>query len=70
MKTALAAAAFTLGLLLAMPRPAAAQGSADARQQTEGTIEPLRKAIINQDTASVMRLFLREDISPQHRQSI
>lgn len=63
MKSFIAAASLTIGLLLSVPHHAVAQSPADGKQEIERIIETFRTAIISKDTARFMGLFLREDIT-------
>lgn len=63
MKNLLAAACLTIGLLLSVPQHALAQSPDNGKQEIERMVETFRTAVINKDTASFMRLFVREDIT-------
>ncbi|MDB5747451.1 MAG: hypothetical protein JWP72_2299 [Massilia sp.] len=57
-----AAACLSLALLLSAPQPAFAQDGA-GKQEIERVIETFRKAIIDKDQGSFLKLFLKEDIT-------
>ncbi|MET0983198.1 MAG: hypothetical protein ABWY02_13935 [Telluria sp.] len=57
-----AAACLSIALLLAAPQPALAQDAA-GKQEIERVIETFRKAIIDKDQDSFLKLFLKEDIT-------
>lgn len=63
MKSLLAAACLTIGLMLSVPNHAVAQSPGNGKQEIESIVETFRTAVINKDTATFMRLFLREDIT-------
>jgi hypothetical protein len=63
MKNLLAAACLTTGLLLSFPQHAFAQSPGNGKQEIESIVETFRTALIKKDTATFMRLFLREDIT-------
>jgi hypothetical protein len=63
MKSLLAAASLTIGLLLSAPHHALAQSPADGKQEIERIVETFRAAVVKKDTTSFMGLFLREDIT-------
>lgn len=57
-----AAACLTIALLLSAPQPAFAQDAA-GKQEIEHVIETFRKAIIDKDQDTFLKLFLKEDIT-------
>jgi hypothetical protein len=57
-----AAACLSTALLLSVPQSAFAQDAA-SKQQIERVIETFRKAIIDKDQDSFLKLFLKEDIT-------
>lgn len=57
-----AAACLSIALLLSAPQAAFAQDAA-SKQQIEGVIETFRKAMIEKDQDSFLKLFLKEDIT-------
>ena len=57
-----AATCLSVSLLLSAPQWAFAQDST-SKQQIEGVIETFRKAIIDKDQDSFLKLFLKEDIT-------
>ncbi|MEH6435531.1 hypothetical protein [Massilia sp. DD77] len=63
MKRPLSAALLAAGLWFSAVPPALAQTQAEHRQQIEQIVETFRKAIIDKDKDSFMKLFLREDIT-------
>lgn len=63
MRVAFSAAVLAVSLVVSAHQPAFAQNTDASKQQIEGVIETFRLAIINKDTASFMKLFLREDIA-------